>query len=188
MKTSSEQVSGPRRPLPARYADGLAAVTPLDRGTEWLDPIVQRLLANSRRRDLFHGRWLGHALHPLLSDFPLGAWTCTSLLDLFGGKRSRPAAEGLLAFGLAAAVPTVLTGAAEWGVTRGGDKRIGTAHAGINATAAVLYAASLAARRCGRHGLGVAFGLAGGGTAVLGGYLGGHLSIARKVGTGEGPA
>lgn len=27
-------------------------------------------------RSLLGGQWLGHALHPLLTDFPLGYWPC----------------------------------------------------------------------------------------------------------------
>jgi hypothetical protein len=36
-----------------------------------------------------------------------------------------------------------------------------------------------------RHRLGVAFGLAGGTFATVGGYLGGHLSLVRKIGTAD---
>src|SRR5947208_13414497 len=32
------------------------------------------------------GEWLGHPLHPALTDFPLGCWMCASLLDLVGGR------------------------------------------------------------------------------------------------------
>jgi hypothetical protein len=38
-------------------------------------------------RGLLAGTWLGHSLHPLLTDFPLGCWSSASLLDLLGGRR-----------------------------------------------------------------------------------------------------
>ena len=157
----------------------------LDTLADRLSPLVQPLVSPPGLRDLLRGRWLGHALHPLLTDFPLGAWTCTSLLDLFGGRRSRRAAEGLLVFGLATAVPTVLTGAAEWIATSGRERRVGVVHAGINTTALSLYTASLITRRRRHHTLAVALGVAGGITATVGGYFGGHLTLARKVGTSD---
>jgi uncharacterized membrane protein len=157
----------------------------LDTLADRLTPLVQPFVSSSRLRGVLRGRWLGHALHPLLTDFPLGAWTCTSLLDLFGGRRSRPAAEGLLAFGLATAVPTVLTGAAEWTLTSGRERRVGVVHAGINTAALSLYTASLITRRRHHHTLAVGLGVAGGITATIGGYFGGHLTLARKVGTAD---
>jgi uncharacterized membrane protein len=157
----------------------------LDTLADRLAPLVKPLVSPPRLRDVLRGRWLGHALHPLLTDFPLGAWTCTSLLDLFGGRRSRPAAEGLLAFGLATAVPTVLAGAAEWTATSGRERRVGVVHAGINTAALSLYTASLISRRRHHHTLAVGLGVAGGITATVGGYFGGHLTLARKVGTAD---
>ncbi|MGK5552552.1 DUF2231 domain-containing protein [Actinomadura kijaniata] len=153
----------------------------LDRAAERLEPVVRPLLSSPRIADRLRGRWLGHAVHPLLTDLPIGAWVCTSLLDVFGGPRSRPAAGGLLAFGLVAAVPTALTGTAEWAATEGGERRVGVAHAGVNAVAMGLYGASLLARLRGRHALGKALGMAGGGVLGVGGYLGSHLTLVRKV-------
>jgi hypothetical protein len=174
---------------------------PLPRGTTWLARSVHRLeqsrtldrldaapaaladalISSRRRRDVLQGRWLGHAVHPLMTDFPLGMWASASALDLFGGPASRPATERLLAMGLAAAVPTAVTGMAEWGETQGPDRRVGVVHALTNTAALGLYGASLVSRRRGRHGRGVLLGLAGGAVATAGGYLGGHLTLARKV-------
>ena len=136
-------------------------------------------------RALLRGDWLGHAVHPLLTDVPIGAWACTSLIDLVGGRQSRPAATRLLALGLAAAIPTAVTGAAEWVTTTGANRRVGVVHGVINLSAFGLYFASLVARRHGRHWRGVGLGLLGGTTATVGGYLGGHLAIARKVGSSD---
>ncbi|MEX5638006.1 hypothetical protein [Parafrankia sp. FMc2] len=56
---------------------------------------------------------------------------------------------------------------------------------GFVADAFALYGASLVVRRRQHHTLAVGFGLAGGVTATVGGYLGGHLTLARKVGTAD---
>ncbi|MBA9002728.1 MULTISPECIES: DUF2231 domain-containing protein [Thermomonospora] len=159
----------------------LEEVQALDGAAERLEPVARPLLASSRTADVLRGRWLGHALHPLLTDFPIGAWTSSALLDAFGGPRARPAADGLLAFGLAAAVPTVLTGIAEWAATSGRERRVGVVHAVMNAVAAGFYGASLAARRSDRRSLGVTLSLGGAVALTAGGYLGSHLSLSRKV-------
>lgn len=114
--------------------------------------------------------------------FPLGVWLSASFLDLFGGDDARPAAETLVAFGLAAAVPTALAGAADWSTGRRPSKRVGAVHAGLNGAVAGLYACSLIARRKRRHALAVALGIGGGTIAWASGYLGGHLSLVRGVG------
>src|SRR3989442_15672432 len=37
---------------------------------------------NRRIKDILNGTWLGHALHPVFTDIPIGAWSATMLLDL----------------------------------------------------------------------------------------------------------
>jgi uncharacterized membrane protein len=135
--------------------------------------------------DALRGAWLGHALHPLLTDFPLGAWMSGSFLDLFGGRGARRAAQRLIGLGLLAATPTAAAGLAEWRDTAGAARRVGVVHAGVNSTATLLYGASWLIRRRGAHRAGVGLGVLGGLVATLGGYFGGHLSLVRKVGTAD---
>lgn len=155
----------------------------LDSPAGALASVSDAVVARPRTKSVLLGEPLGHALHPLLTDFPLGSWTSTSLLDLFGGRRARPAATGLLAFGVATAVPTVLSGLAEFRETSGMVRRVAVVHAAVNSTALALYSSSLVARLRGRHTRAVALGVAGGIVATAGGYLGGHLSLVLKVGT-----
>jgi hypothetical protein len=58
-------------------------------------------------KDFLHGVWLGHALHPALTDVPIGAWTAGVLFDLIGFD---DAADASFALGSLAAVPTALSG------------------------------------------------------------------------------
>lgn len=155
----------------------------LDRPGAAVERLARAVARPGPARDALTGTWLGHALHPLMTDFPLGLWLSTSLLDLVGGRRSRPAAQRLLAFGVLAAVPTAATGLAEWLYVDRPARRVGVVHAGVNTMALALYTASLRARWRGRHGRGVLLGIAGGLTATAGGYLGGHLTLARKEGS-----
>lgn len=157
----------------------------LDRPASALEGLGRRVLGDERARSFLQGRWLGHAFHPLATDFPLGSWMSASLLDLVGGKGARKASERLIASGLLAAVPTAAAGLADWSETEGDVRRVGVVHASTNTTAALLYGSSLLARRKKKHMLGVTLGLAGGVVATMGGYLGGHLSLGRAVGTGE---
>ncbi|MGN6251693.1 MAG: DUF2231 domain-containing protein [Marmoricola sp.] len=161
----------------------LEGATALDPAVRLLDPVADALVADPERRDVLQGRWLGHALHPLLTDLPIGFWTSASVLDLLGGKGARPAATLLTALGVAAAVPTAATGLAEYAPIEQRDKRVAVVHASANSAALLCYTASLAARLRGRHGRGVVLALAGSGVAAVGGYLGGHLTEARKVGS-----
>jgi hypothetical protein len=57
-------------------------------------------------KDFLHGVWLGHALHPALTDVPLGAWTAGAMFDLIGLD---DAADASFALGSLAAVPTALS-------------------------------------------------------------------------------
>jgi uncharacterized membrane protein len=180
--SNSEPQTTPQSPL-VPLVERLERSESIDPVASGVTPIASLTVSSPRLKNLLRGDWLGHAVHPLLTDVPIGAWTCTSLLDLVGGRRARPAANRLLTFGLAAAMPTALTGAAEWVTTTGGSRRVGVVHAIANLSAFGLYGASLVARRRGRHWRGVGLGLLGGATASIGGYLGGHLSIARKVGS-----
>ena len=56
-------------------------------------------------------------------------------------------------------------------------------HAVTNGAALSAYAASWLARRRGDHGRGVRLALAGAAVSGVGAYLGGHLAMARNVGS-----
>lgn len=174
-------------PAPALHelAERIGAIEALDPLAKPLGKAVRKLVPPGPVKDALSGTWLGHALHPLLTDVPIGTWTSAGLLDLLGGEDAEDAADLLVGAGIAAALPAVITGYTEWADSEMGDpsvRRMGIVHAASNATALGLYIASLAARRSGARSRGKLLGLAGAGALGAGGFLGGHLSYAKGVG------
>ena len=155
----------------------------LDGPVRAIEPTIRSVFGSGQRASVLRGDWLGHAVHPSLTDLVIGTWTSATVLDLVGGRDSAPAAQRLLATGLAAAGPTAWTGWAEWLAAPDRDKRVGLVHAVTNGIAIGVYAASWVARKRGRHGSGVRLALAGAAVSGVGAYLGGHLAAARDVGS-----
>jgi uncharacterized membrane protein len=185
---SSSSQAVPEGRAPSWLTDSLRRIEDdprLDVAVDRLSVVADAVVSTPERRSALRGDWFGHAVHPMLTDFPLGAWMSASLLDLVGGRRARSACKRLIGFGLLAAAPTAAAGLAEWQAASGGARRVGVVHAGVNATATVLYGSSWLARRRGRHAMGVLLGIGGGLMATLGGYFGGHLSLVRKIGTAD---
>ena len=79
---------------------------------------------------LLSGSLIGHRLHPLLTDIPIGAWTSATILDVVGGRSGRRVARRLVGVGIVAAIPTAATGISDWDDTHGADRRVGIVHAG----------------------------------------------------------
>ena len=129
------------------------------------------------------GSWMGHAVHPLLTDVVIGTFMSATLLDLLGGKESQKGANRLVAIGLAAYGPTAVTGLSDWADSADDPaiRRTGLVHAASNAVGASLYAASLKARTNGSRGRGALLGLAGMGAMGAGAFLGGHLTAIRGI-------
>jgi hypothetical protein len=159
----------------------LEDLTALDGPIRAIEPSVRSWFGSGTRGEVLRGDWLGHALHPVMTDMVVGSWTSATVLDLVAGRDSRKAARTLVGTGLLAFVPTAWTGWAEWSQIGQREKRVGLVHAVTNGVAAGLYAASYAARRRGQDGRGIALSLAGISVAGVGAYLGGHLAAARKV-------
>jgi nitrite reductase/ring-hydroxylating ferredoxin subunit len=131
-------------------------------------------------KNLLHGTWLGHPVHPVLVHVPVGTWLSAGLLDLV--PPLRPAAGVLIGTGVAAAVPAALSGAADWSEQDTGVRRLGALHASLNTVALGLYVGALAARHRGRGSLGLALSYAGLGVATGSAAIGGHMSYAQSSG------
>ena len=160
-----------------------------------LDPVARRLSGVVARlpvavRDALHGVWLGHPVHPMLAQLPVGAWTSAAVLDVLAlsvpdGRRRAgvdQAADALLALGLASAPAAAAAGAADWSALLPDQQRVGLVHASANAAAIGLLAASLVQRRRGRRASGRLLGLLGVSVASAGAGIGGHLSYHWSAG------
>jgi nitrite reductase/ring-hydroxylating ferredoxin subunit/uncharacterized membrane protein len=161
---------------------------------EALDPVAKAIgkgvrdrIGNGKLKAALSGTWLGHAVHPMLTDVVIGSFTSASLLDLLGSN-SDAASQRLIGLGLLAYLPTAASGINDWADTEvidDGIRRVGLVHASCNVVGASLYTLSWRARRRGAGRLGAAFGLAGMAVMMAGGYLGGHLSMTKGVGPAE---
>ena len=163
-------------------------VEALDAPGQAIGKQVRSALGPGALKDLLSGTWMGHALHPILTDVVIGSFTSATILDLVGGREAAPAARKLVGIGLLSYGPTALTGVSDWADSEpvsAGVRRVGLIHAASNAAAATLYTLSWRARGKGRRGRGVLFGLAGAGALTAGGFLGGHLTYAQGVGVNQ---
>ncbi|MEP6768510.1 MAG: DUF2231 domain-containing protein, partial [Acidobacteriota bacterium] len=163
----------------------------LDGVSDALQPAVRGFfdgLGPARRvvKNALHGTWLGHPLHPVLTDIPIGAWTATVLLDALDDGRDRRglhrAADATAVLGLAGAIGSAVTGLTDWSETDGRPRRIGAAHALLNSTATLLFAASLVSRSRGRRGTGRGLALGGLFLVAAAGFLGGELVSHEQIG------
>jgi nitrite reductase/ring-hydroxylating ferredoxin subunit/uncharacterized membrane protein len=166
-----------------KAAEKLGRIEGLDRVAKPVARAVQQVVpSGTLLKDLLSGASLGHPLHPMLTDVPIGCFTSATVLDLVGGRRAARGADTLVALGLLSAVPAALAGASDWSETYGEDQRVGVVHWAANSVGLACYALSLSARRRGKRFTGTLLGLAGMSSMTVGGYLGGYLSYSRGVG------
>ena len=149
---------------------------------EWVGKLIPQ---GSSLKDLLSGTWLGHPLHPPLTDVVVGAWTSASLLDVLAPVSGRKGADRLVAIGVLAAIPTAASGLSDWAELWGSQQRIGAVHAVGNVTAVYLQMKSWWARKRGRRAKGVFLSMAAMGLATYTAYLGGHLSFRKGVGVSQ---
>lgn len=123
-------------------------------------------------KNFLHGVWLGHSLHPALTDVPIGAWTAGLLFDIVGRNE---AADAAYAVGSLAAVPTAMSGTADWLEITDAQRRYGFVHAVLNVAGLSLILLSLNERLKGRRGTGVVLSTAGYALASISAWLGGEL-------------
>ena len=172
---------------PHAVIEAIEGAAPLDGAGKALGKAVRNAVGPGPAKDALSGTWLGHALHPLLTDVVIGTFTSASLLDVLAPGSPR-APERLLEVGLLASLPTAATGVSDWADTEIADPRVrraGLVHAAANVSALAFAAASIAARRRGSTAAGRVLGAAATGALTAGGFIGGHLSFARGVGPNQ---
>jgi nitrite reductase/ring-hydroxylating ferredoxin subunit/uncharacterized membrane protein len=136
-----------------------------------------------RRLKIFlNGTWIGHPLHPMLTDIPIGAWTLTILLDLIGLLFRFPqlglASSITACIGVAGALAAAAAGLADWVDVDFPEKAIGAFHATVNISATTLFLISFLMRWGRDWQLGwttFVVALAGYLLVMIGGYLGGVM-------------
>jgi nitrite reductase/ring-hydroxylating ferredoxin subunit/uncharacterized membrane protein len=135
-------------------------------------------------KSLLNGTPLRHRMHPMLIAVPIGAWMMAAVLDVVEGRAGRRERRGLqqaadtsVAVGIVSAVPTAMSGVADWVDLYDHHRRVGMAHALLNSVALGCYGASLALRLSGsdQRGLAKALSNTGFGIVALSGALGGEL-------------
>ncbi len=145
---------------------------------------------NRKIKDMLNGTWLGHAVHPMLTDIPLGAWTGTALLDVAAlageNKGIEDSADLTLVLGLLGAGGAAVTGVTDWSDLDGTDRRVGMMHGLLNGSITVMYLVSLIMRRTGRRRAGVALSTLGYLASLFSAYLGGEMVFAKGVGVNHG--
>lgn len=158
----------------------------------WLDPVgawIQKLinaifrgLGGSGRalKWLLNGTWLGHQLHPVITDVPVGAWTVALLFDL-ASIVVRPshtlalATDWIILIGWVAALGAFVTGWTEFADTADREARYGVTHGLLNTLVIVLYGLSLLLRLTGPRGLAIGLAVVGYVVLIAAAYLGGEL-------------
>jgi nitrite reductase/ring-hydroxylating ferredoxin subunit/uncharacterized membrane protein len=137
--------------------------------------LLHRLFgAMPRVRDLLNGRWLGHPIHAMLTDAPIGILFLVIVLDLLG---QADAARVAIVVGLLAMAGAALAGLADYADTDGRARERGTLHATLMLLALLVYLGSLALR-AGQAGVpAAALGLSIAGFLILaaGAYVGGDI-------------
>lgn len=166
---------------------------------DWLEPIAGRLQPSvataldpggaigPKAAKILHGTWLGHPLHVVLTDVPIGSWTAAAVLDLLEentGRRSiGQGADTAITVGVIGAAAAAVTGLADWSKIGGGQpRRVGLVHGLLNATALACYVTSLCFRRNHSRRTGRQLALLGYIISSVSAHLGGHLVYNEKLG------
>lgn len=162
-------------PVSVRWMDRLADDAALDALVEVVDGVSK--LVPTSWRPLLSGQWLGHPLHPALTDLPIGFWTSAWAVDIVGGRKAARTARRLVGLGVLSAVPAVASGLCEFSTLEDpATRRLAAVHAGSNAVATAGFAASWWTRR--RHRLvGIAWTWAASAVATGAAMIGGHLAF-----------
>jgi nitrite reductase/ring-hydroxylating ferredoxin subunit len=170
---------------------------------EWLDPIsdvVQKSIEDAYRasgrtgqqiKNLLSGTWLGHPVHPAITDVPVGAFTASLVFDLLdastGSATWAAAADATLGIGLIGATGAALSGLNDWHFTTDRPRRIGMAHALLNVGATSLYLTSWLLRRAGARRTGRMLSYAAYGTIAFSAWIGGDIVYDQRVGINHAP-
>jgi nitrite reductase/ring-hydroxylating ferredoxin subunit/uncharacterized membrane protein len=97
-------------------------------------------------KDFLNGTWLGHPVHPAVTDIPIGAFLVAIVLDVVGEPT---AAFWAIVVGVVTMLAAVVTGLADYADTDGTTRTRATLHGTVMAIGLVLAVASLLPREGG---------------------------------------
>lgn len=180
-ETTREESARRPRSWQVRIIEKIDSLMWLQRLSDRITAVTSRVRARlepTRVLDLIHGRWLGHALHPALSDLPIGLWGGSLLLYLVN---YRGAAVVLSLAGIVASLGTAVTGFVDWTVTDGHERRVGLLHGLLNTGALAIQVGSPIAYFAGANTVAIACSAASFAVTVGAAYLGGHLVLGRAT-------
>jgi hypothetical protein len=121
---------------------------------------------------------LGHPVHPVFTDLPIGFWTSAWVLDLLPGRaKNAGAARQLLALGVLSTVPTIVSGVGDASEMGRDERRLAAAHAALNVAATAAFAMSWWMRRGQTTSAARAVAHAGAALATAAGAIGGRLAF-----------
>lgn len=163
---------------------------------EWLKPVEEGLQnivhkafqfkGGREAKNILRGTWLGHPLHVVLTDVPIGAWTAAIVFDALDSMGSRApyrfAADAAVAVGLVCAAGAAATGLTDWQDIDPPARRIGLLHGLLNVASVGLFGSSLWARRRGKRVGGRGLAALGYAVSVIAAQLGGNLVYEQKIG------
>ena len=137
-------------------------------------------------KNFLHGKWLGHALHPIVTDVPIGAWTTAAVLDaieLCGGEKYKAGADAAVNIGLAGAAGASITGITDWTGTTQIERKAGLAHAILNIGATALFLTSAILRRREKsRKTAISLSMLGYCITTASAYIGGNLVYNQQMG------
>ena len=165
----------------------------------WLEPVadvLQNFIAwfykalgrpGHSLKTFLHGTWLGHPLHPVITDIPVGLWTIAVIFDLsYLISRSHDwvsAADVTIFVGLLGALVAAVAGYTDWSDTIDRERRVGIAHGLLNTLVIVVYLVSFILRVAGgSRGLAILLAYVGYLLLLTAAFLGGDLVF--SFGTG----
>jgi nitrite reductase/ring-hydroxylating ferredoxin subunit/uncharacterized membrane protein len=163
---------------------------------EWLKPAeegLQNLIhkgfhfkGGRQAKNFLHGTWIGHPLHVILTDVPIGAWTTAIVFDALDSMNTRRqyriAADVAVTLGLVGAAGAAATGLTDWQDIDPPARRIGLVHGLLNVASVILFGSSLLARRGGSRTTGRGLAALGYAVSVGAARLGGNLVYGQKIG------
>src|SRR5437016_4813148 len=95
----------------------------LDEPAKWVSSAVRSALSPGAVKDALSGTWLGHALHPALTDVVMTCFMGATAADLVAGKAANRVSERMIMLGMGAYVPTAAAGASDW-IDGASDERV----------------------------------------------------------------